>query len=133
VDENQKAFLLAPTFAVAGASRDRDKYGNRVFRALLDSGRVTMPVNPHADEVEQVPAVGRLSDLPVVPDSLSIVTPPRETRRIVNEAVQLGVRNIWVQPGAEDSVASQLARNAGVNMIDDGSCVLVALAFNRSS
>lgn len=45
-------FLRAETYAVAGASPQRVKYGNKKFRALLESGRQTYPLNPHADEVE---------------------------------------------------------------------------------
>ena len=125
---NTAEFLRAESFAVAGASTNRDKYGNRVFRALLDSGRTVFPLNPNAETVEERPAFKNLSDLPSVPKALSIVTAPTVTQTLIEEALELGVEHIWMQPGAEHSDASSSARKAGLNVIDDGSCILVLLA-----
>jgi uncharacterized protein len=130
---NIEVFLNASTFAVAGASQDRSKYGNKVFRALVASGRTAYPLNPTANEVEGDPAFASIAELPVVPESLSIVTPPHVTRLVIQQAMAAGVKNIWMQPGAEDSKGSQAAREAGLNVIDDGSCILVLLSIERSS
>ena len=54
---NIEVFLKASTFAVAGASQDRSKYGNKVFRAIVSSGRTVYPLNPTAVEVEKPPRV----------------------------------------------------------------------------
>ena len=121
-------FLSAKTYAVAGASARSHKYGYKVFKALLAAGREAYPLNPVAEEIDGHTAYPKIADLPVVPESLSIITPPRVTRQIVTDAIAAGVKNIWMQPGAEDDQASQLARQAGINVIDDGSCVLVLLA-----
>ena len=131
-ESSTTVFLAAQSFAVAGASRDRSKYGNRVFQALLASGRTVYPLNPSAPDVEGQASYASIADLPEVPESLSIVTPPSVTRQVVQQAIAAGVQNIWMQPGAEDSQASQLARNAGLNIIDDGSCILVQLALEAT-
>ena len=123
-----ESFLSAKTYAVAGASARIEKYGHKVFKALLNSGRETYPLNPVTDEIDGHKAYPEIADLPVTPESLSIVTPPEVTRRVVAQAIQAGVKNIWMQPGAEDQQASESAREAGINVIDDGSCVLVLLA-----
>jgi predicted CoA-binding protein len=128
-----EVFLKASTFAVAGASQDRSKYGNKVFRALVASGRTVYPLNPTATEVEGYPAFASIDDLPVVPESLSIITQPHITREVIQQAIAARVKNIWMQPGAEDSKGSQAAREAGLNVIDDGSCILVSLSIERSS
>ena len=125
---NIETFLNASTFAVAGASQDQSKYGNKVFRALVASGRTPYPLNPKATEVECDPAFASIANLPVVPESLSIVTPPHITREVIQQAIAAGVKNVWMQPGAEDDQACQAAREAGLNVIDDGSCILVLLA-----
>ena len=124
-------FLFAKTFAVAGASANRHKYGNKVFRALLDSGREVYPLNPIAEGIEGQRAYARIADLPIVPESLSIITPPEITRSVVADAIAVGVKHIWMQPGAEDAQASESARQAGINVIDDGSCILVLLAIEK--
>ena len=129
--DDMSTFLSGETFAVAGASTNPEKVGNLAFQALLKSGRTVFPLNPTAKEVEGHPAFVSLADLPLVPDSLSLVTPPPVTRSMVNEAIQLGVKHIWMQPGAEDAEASQAARAAGLTVIDDGSCILVQLTLAR--
>lgn len=124
-------FLQAKSFAVAGASRDPEKYGYQVFRALLASGRHVFPLNPKAPTIDGHPAFAQLADLPAPPESLSLVTPPAVTRQVVAEAIQAGVKHLWMQPGAEDEQAGRLAREAGLLVIDDGSCILVAVARER--
>ena len=80
---NIEEFLKASTFAVAGASRDRSKYGNKVFRAIVGTGRNVYPLNPTAPEVEGATAYASITVLPAVPESLSIVTPPHVTREVI--------------------------------------------------
>lgn len=129
--DTREAFLRATTFAVAGASKQREKYGNIIYRALRDSGRNVYPINPRAAEVEGQVAYPDLLSLPVVPQALSIVTSPEVTRDIVKQAIAIGVSTIWMQPGAEDRQSSQEARQAGIEVIDDGSCILVILSRMR--
>ena len=85
------------------------------------------------NKIEGDPAFASIAELPVVPESLSIVTPPHVTRQVIQQAIAAGVKNIWMQPGAEDSKGSHAARDAGLNVIDDGSCILVLLSIERSS
>lgn len=123
------AFLSAASFAVAGASTNREKYGNKVFLALKNSGREVFPINPNASDVEGAVAFSSVLELPTPAESLSIVTPPAVTRQVIADAISAGVKHVWMQPGAEDPQASRAARDAGLNVIDDGSCVLVLLAL----
>lgn len=121
-------FLSAPTYAVAGASARQHKYGNKVFRAQIGSGRDAYPLNPITEEIEGHQAYPRIQDLPTVPEAVSIITPPEVTRKVVADAIEAGVKHLWMQPGAEHEEASQAAREAGLTVIDDGSCILVLLA-----
>ncbi len=121
-------FLAAKTYAVAGASARTHKYGYMVFNALVASGRETYPLNPVTEQIEGHKAYPRIADLPVVPEALSIITPPEVTRQVIADAIEAGVKHIWMQPGAQHEQASQSAREAGINVIDDGSCILVLLA-----
>ena len=123
-----ETFLAAKTYAVAGASARTHKYGYKVFKALLAAGRETYPLNPVTEEIEGHKAYPKIADLPIVPEALSIITPPEVTRQVIADAIEAGVKHIWMQPGAEHDEASQAAREAGINVIDDGSCILVLLA-----
>ncbi|TWU46617.1 CoA-binding protein [Rubripirellula reticaptiva] len=121
-------FLAAKTYAVAGASARTHKYGYKVFKALLAAGHETYPLNPVTEEIEGHKAYPKIANLPIVPEALSIITPPEVTRQVIADAIAAGVKHIWMQPGAEHEQASESAREAGINVIDDGSCILVLLA-----
>ena len=122
-------FMAGETFAVAGASSNREKYGNKVLRCYLQKGHTAIPVNPSADEVEGIPAATSLSDIDPKPHGLSIITPPPVTEKVVAEAIELGIKHIWMQPGAESDAAVAACRDAGVNLISGGPCLLVVLGF----
>jgi predicted CoA-binding protein len=125
------SFLAGKRFAVVGASRDRAKYGNKVLRAYQQNNLEVFPVNPSVDEVEGLQAYSDLKSLPASIDGVSIVTPPRVTERAVEEAIHLGLKNVWLQPGAESQRAISLAERAGVNLLAGGPCVLVALGYRE--
>jgi predicted CoA-binding protein len=50
---------------------------------------------------------------------------------VVEEAIGKGIENVWMQPGAESPAAVEKCRQAGINVIADGSCLLVVLGFRE--
>ncbi len=124
-------FLQAGVFGVVGASADRSKYGNRVLRCYLMNGRLAVPVNPKEEKIEGIPCVASVAELPPEVESISVITPPSVTEQVVAEAAAKGIKNIWMQPGAESQRAIDLCREKGINVIADGSCILVVLGFRE--
>jgi predicted CoA-binding protein len=53
------------------------------------------------------------------------------TEKIVKEAIESGVKNIWMQPGAESATAVKEAEDAGLNVIHGGACLLVVLGYHE--
>ena len=130
IDEKIAAFFAAPAFGVAGASKNRDKFGNKVLRCYLQNGRQAVPINPVEAEIEGVSCVKSVSDLPTEVTSLSVITPPQITDKVVEQAIARGIRHIWMQPGAQSAAAIAAAEAAGINVIADGSCVLVVMGYH---
>jgi predicted CoA-binding protein len=135
MDEQQqiRQFLASKRFAVVGASKDRAKYGNKVLRAYLQNDHDAVPINPGTDEIEGLASYRDLASLPEPVDAVSIITPPAVTERVVDEALRRGIKNIWMQPGAESDAAIAKAQQAGVNVIAGGPCVLVTLRFREDA
>jgi uncharacterized protein len=131
IEEQIQQFLASPAFGVVGASTNRDKYGNKVLRCFQQSGKKAIPVNPNEPEIEGVPCAATISDLPPDARSISMITPPAVTAKLVPLAIEKGIMNIWMQPGAEHPDAVALCREKGVNVIADGSCVLVVLGYHE--
>ena len=124
-------FLASPAFGVVGASANRQKYGNKVLRCYVQNERRAIPVNPNEREIEGVPCVAGIMDLPPEVASISMITPPAVTEKLVPLAIEKGIRNIWMQPGAESPAAIDLCRQHGINVIADGSCILVVLGYHE--
>ena len=125
-------FFQSQAFAVIGAAKNRDKYGNKVLRCYMQHGLEVYPVNPRACEIEGIACFAAVKDLPDTVQSISIITPPPVTEQVVREAIARGIKNIWMQPGAESPAAIADCRAAGINCIAHGSCLLVHLGFNNS-
>jgi len=122
-------FLASPAFGVAGASANRHKYGNKVLRCYQQNGKTVIPVNPKEKEIEGITCVSAIAELPAEVKSLSMITPPAVTVQLVPQAIEKGITSIWMQPGAEHPDAVALCREKGVNVIADGSCLLVVLGY----
>tara|TARA_Y100001978_G_scaffold110177_1_gene98315 strand:+ start:900 stop:1367 length:468 start_codon:yes stop_codon:yes gene_type:complete len=132
-DPRINQFLAGSPHAVVGASTNRAKYGNKVLRAYLQACRGVIPVHPSAHAVEGIKAFSNLSAITEPLHGISIVTPPEVSQKIVALAINLGVRNIWLQPGAENAATLAIAEQSGVNVISGGPCILVNLQFREES
>jgi hypothetical protein len=110
-------------FAVVGASRTPEKYGYKAFKALKDAGYDVYPVNPNANEILGDKCYPSLSALPQIPDVVNIVVPHEVTEGIVKECKLLGIKNVWMQPGAESEKAIKYCEANGINMLY-GVCVI---------
>lgn len=124
-------FLGSPAFGVVGASANREKYGNRVLRCYMQKGYRAIPVNPNEREIEGMSCVAQIADLPQDVKSISMITPPAVTEQLVPAAIAKGIENIWMQPGAESQAAVELCKRHNINVIADGSCILVVLGYHE--
>jgi predicted CoA-binding protein len=129
--EHIAEFLAGTLYAVAGASKDRAKYGNKVLRCYLQNGREVIPVHPREAELEGLACVRDLASLPREVHGLSIITPPPVTEQLVEEAARAGITRLWMQPGAESERALTRAAELGLTVIAGGPCLLVVLGFRE--
>ena len=101
MDRQIELFLASPAFGVAGASANRDKYGNKVLRCYQQNSKTVVPINPSERKIEGVACLASINELPDEVKSLSMITPPAVTAQLVPLAIKKGIANIWMQPGAE--------------------------------
>lgn len=123
-------FFTSSAYGVAGASNNRDKFGNKVLRAYLQHNKTAYPINPNEKTVEGVACVAKIADLPGDVNSISIITPPPITEKIMQQAIDKGIKHVWMQPGAESDAAISLGEKHGINVIAKGPCILIVLGFH---
>lgn len=120
-DEEIRDLLLATRrIAVVGASDRPGRPSHGVFRFLLDRGYDAVPVNPAlagrpVHGVASVAALGQAAPLELV----DVFRRSAEAGAVVDEAIRLGARAVWLQLGVVDEAAAARARAAGVAIVMD--------------
>ncbi|MHB1392505.1 MAG: CoA-binding protein [Clostridia bacterium] len=112
-------------WAVIGANNDPDKFGNIIYKRLKSEGYSVYPVNPMYDKVEGDPCYPNLASLPHKPEVLDMVVSPKRGRAFIEEAAELDIKNIWLQPGTYDSELLALIKEKQLVALQ--ACVLVEL------
>ena len=102
---------------MVGASKDRNKYGNKAVRAYLRQGYEVYPVHPREPEVEGLKAYRSVSDIPAALDRVTVYLPPEAGLRVVEEIAMKGTRELFINPGAESEELLEKARSLGLNPI----------------
>ncbi|KAI9067335.1 NAD-P-binding protein [Trametes sanguinea] len=126
--EVQKKFLSSPKYAVVGASKDQSKFGTKVLKWYQARNIDVTPVHPKEEELEGLKTVRTIADLPAPTEtSVHIITPPKVTLGILEQAKALGVPALWLQPGAEDEAVVSYIKENGLEdkTIYGGPCILV--------
>ena len=111
-------------YAVVGASNSPEKYGNKVFKDLKSAGYEVYPVNPNASEIQGHPCFPNLQSLPVKPDVVDIVVPPKVTEQIVRDCQEIGIERVWMQPGSESDAAIAFCDANGLAVVHSV-CVMI--------
>ncbi len=113
--EIRDLLLRTRRIAVVGASDRPTRPSHGVFRFLLDRGYAAVPVNPGlaGREVHGVPCVATLDEAAPL-DMVDIFRRPAEAGAVVDEAIRLGAKSVWMQLGVIDEAAAARARTAGL-------------------
>ena len=111
-------------WAVVGASNDRQKFGNRIFRDLRAAGYTVYPVNPNEETVEGHTAYASVADLPEKPAVVDVVVPSWVGQKVARETAEAGISYFWLQPGAESDELIENAEALGLNVIHNA-CAMV--------
>jgi predicted CoA-binding protein len=114
-------------FAVVGASRDPKKYGYQVYKDLKNAGYEVYAINPNAEEILGDKCYPSLENLPVKPDVVDVVVPPKVTEEVVKACKGLVITRVWMQPGSESEKAIKFCEENGIDAVY-GVCVMIERA-----
>ena len=119
-----REFINERVWAVVGASTNDSKYGNQIFRTLLDAGYTVYGVNAGGGEIAGHELYRSLADLSEKPAVVDTVVPPPITEQIVQQCAELGLTRIWMQPGSESPAAIALCEQHGIKVVH-GVCAMI--------
>jgi uncharacterized protein len=113
----------ARVIAVVGLSSDGMRPSHGVAAYMRRAGYRIIPVNPNETEVLGEKAYPRLEDVPDKIDIVNVFRRSERVRGVVESAIRVGAKAIWMQEGVVDEAAAEIARNAGLDVVMDR-CIL---------
>jgi uncharacterized protein len=120
-DEALRELLRATrTIAVVGVSPDPMRPSNGVYRYLRQSSNYELyPVNPMIDALDGHTAYPDLAALPIVPDIVDVFRRHEHLRPVLDQAISVGAKSIWLQQGLWDEQLAHDAEAAGLRVVMD--------------
>ena len=113
------------SIALIGASNDRNKYGNKIYRDLRKKGYKVTPINPKEDTIEGDKAYTSIEMMEKLPDIANFVVPPPISMKIAQNIVDLGIKHLWFQPGSESNELENWLKNTdGIKYLINA-CIMV--------
>ncbi len=111
------------TIAVVGLSSSRLRASYGVSQYMQSAGYRIIPVNPKERDVLGEKAYARLEDVPEKIDIVDVFRRSEFVGPVVDSAIGVGARAVWMQEGVYDEAAARRARAAGLFVVMD-SCIL---------
>jgi uncharacterized protein len=124
-EEIRGILLSAKTIAVVGMSSKPGRPSQDVPIYLKAHGYNIIPVNPNATEIAGMKAYPDLLSIPEKVDVVEIFKRPEEVPPIVEDAIKIGAKVVWMQEGIVNQAAAERAEQAGLAAVQD-MCMRVA-------
>jgi predicted CoA-binding protein len=109
--------------AVVGLSASSERPSYRVASYLAEQGYNIIPVNPNTQEVLDKTSYPDLGSIPEKVDVVEIFRRPEDVVPVVEEAIKIGAKAVWMQEGIVNEEAAARARGAGLLVVMD-KCML---------
>jgi predicted CoA-binding protein len=107
------------TIAIVGLSPNPQRPSNEVARYLRAAGYTIIPVNPACDEVLGEKCYASLREVPGPVDLVDVFRRPEDVMPIVEDAIAIGARALWLQLGVVAPQAALRAADAGLKVVMD--------------
>src|SRR3954453_23212540 len=119
-DQQLKQLLTdATTIAVVGASSNPDKASHGIMQKMQSAGYRVIPVNPKETEILGERSFPSLVDVPDRIDIVAVFRRAEGTPSIAGEAVTIGAKALWLQPGIVSEEAAAIAAKGGLTVVMD--------------
>ena len=107
------------SIAVVGASANPERPSYQIASYLMEQGYKVYPVNPNAKEILGSPSYPSLSSIPDAVEVVDIFRRSEDVVPIVDEAIKIGAKAVWMQEGVINEAAAAKARDAGLLVVMD--------------
>ncbi len=115
-DQIRKLYLLK-NIIVIGMSKNPEKAAHYVPKYLAEKGYNIIPVNPTTNEILGRKCYHVMSEVPYSIDIVDVFRPSEQVKPVVEEAIKMKPKVIWLQEGIHNPEAESLAQNAGIEVV----------------
>ncbi len=115
----KEIFTRYHTVAIVGASPKPERPSHRVADFLKKEGFRVIPVTPNADKVVEEKAYPDLASIPVPVEVVDIFRRSEDVLPVVEKAIAIGAKAVWMQEGIVNEEAAAKARKAGLKVVMD--------------
>lgn len=116
-DEEIKKLYLLKNIAVVGISKNPEKAAHYVPKYLHEKGYNIIAVNPNAAEILGKKSYPSLEDVPIKVDIVDVFRPSDQVRPVIEEAIKIKPKVIWLQEGIHNPDAELLAQKTGIEVV----------------
>ena len=114
MDKEIDELLGLKTWAVVGLSNNSERAAYKVAKVLIEKGHTVIPVHPKAETVHGQKGYTKLSEIKVPIDVVDIFVNSELAGSVVDEAITVGAKGVWLQLGVIDELAISRAKSAGL-------------------
>ena len=107
------------SFAVIGATRNKERYGYEVFEILHSRGYQVFPINPKYAEIDGVTCYQSLKALKQKPDVVITALAPVNAEQTIATVKEMGIETVWMPPGCWSDEAVKKCQELQLNFIYD--------------
>lgn len=116
-DEVREILRNNKVVAMVGLSPRQERDSNIVARYLMEHGYQVIPVNPVEEEILGQKSYPDLASIPVKVEIVDIFRKVEFIPAIVDQAIAIGARVVWMQLGLAHNASAQKAREAGLDVV----------------
>lgn len=128
MQKNIEEMLSKKRWAVYGISPDESKFGYKIPLRMLEHGYEIVGINKKyaGQDIGGIKVLSSLAEIEGSVDCIDVIVNPKISLQVIAEAKELGIRNLWFQPGTWDEEVLRKAEEADMSVVHEA-CVYAIL------
>jgi uncharacterized protein len=112
------------TYAVVGASNNKEKYGYKVLKDLSEASYKVLPINPKGGEILGLKVFKNILEIKEKIDVVVFVVPSEVTLKVLRKVKEREINKVWMQPGSGSEEVVEFCKKNNIEYISEA-CIMI--------